>query len=90
MSSELAIAQLHREFVDGHALAAFEDVDADDVALDRTDARRHEAERTRPVGEPDADEDTRRIVHEGIVRAKMTGMFRPGDGGGKLTGSGFS
>ena len=56
-SSELGVAELDRELVDRHALAALEHVDADDVAVDGTDARRDEAERTGPVGEPHADED---------------------------------
>ena len=47
-----AFAQQHRELVDGDAVAPLEDVDTHDVAVDRTDARRDEAERTGPVGEP--------------------------------------
>ena len=51
------LAQQHRELVDRDVVAALEHVDADDVAVDRTDPRRDEAERTGPVGEPDAHED---------------------------------
>ena len=52
-------AEHDRELVDRDVLAALEHVDADDVAVDRTDARRDEAERTGPVGEPDPHEDVR-------------------------------
>ena len=52
-------AEHHRELVDRHVVAPFEHVDADDVAVDRTDARRDEAECARPVGEPDPYEDVR-------------------------------
>jgi hypothetical protein len=40
------------ELVDCDVFAAFEHVDADDVASDGTDARRDQAQRTRPVGQP--------------------------------------
>ena len=53
------LAQQHRELVDRDVVAALEHVDADDVAVDRTDARRDEAERTGTVGEPDPYEDVR-------------------------------
>ena len=51
------LAQQHRELVDRDVVAAFEHVDADDVAVDRTDPRRDEPERTGPVGEPHPHED---------------------------------
>ena len=50
-------AQQHRELVDRDVVAALEHVDADDVAVDRTDARGDETERARSVGEPDPHED---------------------------------
>ena len=40
-------------------LAALEDVDADDVAVDRADPRRDETERTGPVGQPHPHEHVR-------------------------------
>ena len=69
------VAQLHRELVDRHAVALLQHVDADDVAVDRTDARRDEAERAGPVGEPDPDQDVER-AHPTMVRAKMTRVFQ--------------
>ena len=51
------LAEQHRELVDGDVVAALEDVDADDVAVDRTDPRRDEPERTGAVGEPHPHED---------------------------------
>ena len=51
------VAELDRELVDRHAVALLEHVDADDVAVDGTDARRDESERPGPVGEPDPDQD---------------------------------
>jgi hypothetical protein len=54
------LAQQHRELVDRDVVTAFEHVDADDVTVDRADARRHEAERARAVGEPHAHEDVGR------------------------------
>ena len=42
------------ELVDGPAAASLEDVDADDVAPHRADPARHRAQRTRTVGQPDA------------------------------------
>ena len=72
----IGVAQLDRELVDGDAGAVLEHVDADDVALDRADARRDEPERTGPVGEPHADEDVREFAHSMMVRPDMTRMFR--------------
>ena len=64
----LGVAQLHRELVDRDAVALLEHVDADDVAVDRTDARRDETECTGPVGEPDADQDVERCSpHDGTA-----------------------
>ena len=51
------LAQQHRELVDGDVVAALEDVDADDVAFDRTDARRDQTECAGAVGEPHPHED---------------------------------
>ncbi len=70
-----ALAQQHRELVDGDVVAALEDVDADDVAVDRTDARRDEAERTGTVGEPHPHEDVGSVVTVTMVRREMTPMF---------------
>ena len=64
-----------RELVDGDAFRALEHVDADDVAADGADARRDEAERTGPVGQPDPDEDMGlgRLGHERRVRSRSDG-----------------
>ena len=51
---EVLVGEHHRELVDRDVFAAFEHVDADDVAADRTDTGGDQAERTRSVGEPDA------------------------------------
>ena len=67
-SSAIGVAQLDRELVDGDAGAVLEHVDADDVAVDRADARRDEPERTGPVGEPHPDEDVREFAHSMMVR----------------------
>ena len=75
------VAQLHRELVDGHAVALLQHVDADDVAVDRTDARRDEPERAGPVGEPDPDQDVER-AHPMMVRAKMTRVFQRSEDAG--------
>jgi hypothetical protein len=53
----LGIAQLHCELVDRDTVSLLQHVDADDVAVDRTDSRRDETERARPVGQPHANQD---------------------------------
>ena len=78
-SSAIGVAQLDRELVDRDVVAALEDVDADDVAVDRTDARRDEPERTGPVGEPHPHEDVRDgsgVAHDRWYGRTMTRVFR--------------
>ena len=62
-----------RELVDGDVLAPLEHVDADDVAVDRTDAGGDEPERAGTVGEPDPHED---------VRGRLGGVAHGIDGTG--------
>ena len=70
-------SKLDGELVDRDAFAVLEHVDADDVAVDRADARRDETERARTVRQPHANEDVRPgIGHVGIVRRTMTAVFR--------------
>ena len=80
------VAQHDRELVDRDVVAALEHVDADDVAVDRTDARGDEPERTGTVGEPDPHEDVRGrlggVAHgHRWLRGMMTRMFRRGEDG---------
>ena len=56
-SSAIDSRSTHRELVDRDVVAAFEHVDADDVAVDRADPRRDQPERTGPVGEPHPHQD---------------------------------
>jgi len=51
-----AVGQLHHQLIDGLPRASFEDVDADDVAADRTDAAGDGTERTGAIGQPHPDE----------------------------------
>jgi hypothetical protein len=67
------LPQHHRELVDRDVLTALEHVDADDVAVDRADARGDESERARPVGEPHPNQD----VGSSVVR-----VAHPDDGTG--------
>src|SRR5207248_772138 len=48
--------QLDHQLVDGPPRPSLEDVDADDVAADRSDAAGNAAESARPVGQPEADD----------------------------------
>jgi nicotinate-nucleotide adenylyltransferase len=50
-------------------LTAFEHVDTHDVGTGRTDAGRDETERSRPIGEPDADDDV--SFHAASVRCRV-------------------
>ena len=74
------LAQQHRELVDRDVVAALEHVDADDVAVDRTDARRDETERAGAVGEPHPHEHVGGrlggVAHPTMLRGQMTRMFR--------------
>ena len=53
---ERFVGQFHDELVDCPPGAPFEDVDAHKITAYGTDPTRHCAERTRPVGQPDADD----------------------------------
>ena len=59
----------HRELVDRDAVAPLDDVDADDVAADRTDAGGDETQRTGPVGEPDPDRTWTTVLVSTMVPA---------------------
>ena len=59
---QIAIGEEHRELVDGDVFTAFQHVDADDVATDRTDSGSDETERTRSVRKPDAHDETGHVV----------------------------
>jgi hypothetical protein len=50
------IGQLHHQLVDGLPRTGLEDLDADDVALHRTDPAGHRTEGTGPIGQPDAQD----------------------------------
>ena len=64
---EIAVGKHDRELVDRDVLAAFEHVDADDVAADRADAGRDQTERTRSVGKPDPHDELADVGLERIV-----------------------
>ena len=66
-------------------VALLEDVDADDVAVDGTDARRDETERTGTVGEPDPHEDVERAQASLTDRATGRQMTRSVSPGGEDT-----
>jgi hypothetical protein len=53
---EVGVGDVHGELVDCPTGTPFDDVDADHVALDRTDPTGHGAERTRSVREPDTED----------------------------------
>ena len=74
----LGVVQLHRELVDRDAVTLLEHIDADDVAVDRTDSRRDESECAGSVGEPDPYQDVE-SAHPTMVRPKMTRVFRSGE-----------
>ncbi len=74
---EIFVGEHHCEFVDRDVLAAFEHVDADDVATDGADARRDQTERARSVGKPDAYDEA---GHELQVTAASPASRRPQHG----------
>ena len=51
------VGQVDDQFVDGSTGAPLDDVDADDVASHRADPGRDGTQRTRTVGQPDAEYD---------------------------------
>jgi nicotinate-nucleotide adenylyltransferase len=71
---QIAVGQHHRELVDRDVVAAFQHIDADEVAADRADAGGDETERTRSVGKPDAHDETR---HAGEVTTGGRGWRSP-------------
>ena len=73
------VAQFDRELVDRDAVSLLEHVDADDVAVDRSDSRRDESERAGTIGEPDPHQDVECGHDPRWYGPKMTRVFRTGE-----------